>query len=57
MNTFFAFADRGARLSLLTLAAVVALAAPAAWADPPSRAARLSYITGPLNRLILYFLF
>ena len=41
--------DRGIRVGLLMLAAVVALAAPAAWADPPSRAARLSYITGVVS--------
>lgn len=45
----FASSDGGIRLGLLMLAAVVTLAAPAAWADPPSRAGRLSFITGVVS--------
>jgi hypothetical protein len=44
-----AFTDRSIRAGLLTLAAVVVLAAPSAWADPPTRAARLSYVTGSVS--------
>ena len=49
MNTRRFFADRGISLGLMILAAVVVLIAPAAWADPPSRAARLNYITGAVS--------
>jgi hypothetical protein len=49
MNTSRFFADRGISLGLMVLAAVVVLIAPAAWADPPSRAARLNYITGAVS--------
>jgi len=49
MNTHRFFADRGISLGLMVLAAVVVLIAPAAWADPPSRAARLNYITGAVS--------
>src|SRR6187401_3276076 len=49
MNTHRFFADRGISLGLMVLAAVVVLIAPAAWADPPSRAARLNYVTGAVS--------
>jgi hypothetical protein len=49
MNTRRFFADRGISLGLMVLAAVVVLCAPAAWADPPSRAARLNYVTGAVS--------
>jgi hypothetical protein len=49
MNTRRFFADRGISLGLMVLAAVVVLVAPAAWADPPSRAARLNYVSGAVS--------
>ena len=48
MNARRFFADRMS-VGLMVLAAVVVLAAPAAWADPPIRAARLNYVTGPVS--------